>query len=68
LKRRWELYSQPTNCFVEGFLGSPAMNFIETDFVISNRARCAGLRPEYLEVVEKSYLAWQSLPLRAFGK
>jgi multiple sugar transport system ATP-binding protein len=41
-----EVYAQPANMFVAGFLGSPSMNFIEGE--IDGRAVTLGVRPEHL--------------------
>jgi multiple sugar transport system ATP-binding protein len=39
-----ELYERPTNLFVAGFIGSPAMNFL------SQNGRVAGFRPEHVDI------------------
>ena len=40
-----ELYGQPANKFVAGFIGSPAMNFVEVSISSDGRwAEAAGLR------------------------
>ncbi|WP_025090417.1 TOBE domain-containing protein [Brucella intermedia] len=44
-----ELYTKPANIFVAGFIGSPAMNFLEAT-VEHSSAGAAILRPEHLEV------------------
>lgn len=43
-----ELYNDPVNRFVAGFLGSPAMNFIEARRLGVNEADTVGLRPQHL--------------------
>ena len=43
-----ELYNNPVNQFVAGFLGSPAMNFLPADLVDAGDARIMGIRPEDL--------------------
>ena len=43
-----ELYDRPTNKFVAGFIGSPAMNFIDVELVGSGEA--AVLRGDGIEV------------------
>ncbi|MBZ8131980.1 ABC transporter ATP-binding protein [Afifella sp. IM 167] len=45
-----ELYSQPRNIFVAGFIGSPKMNFIEGDAVGHSEAAKIGIRPEHLNL------------------
>ncbi|MCX8954583.1 ABC transporter ATP-binding protein [Ruegeria sp. NA] len=41
-----ELYNNPANRFVAGFLGSPSMNFLPADNLTPGDARELGLRPE----------------------
>jgi multiple sugar transport system ATP-binding protein len=41
-----EVYAQPANMFVAGFLGSPSMNFIEGE--VDGQAVTVGVRPEHL--------------------
>ncbi len=41
-----EVYAQPANMFVAGFLGSPSMNFIEGE--AAGAAAVMGVRPEHL--------------------
>ena len=48
-----ELYNNPTNRFVAGFLGSPAMNFLSKVPVELPAGGTLGVRPELLKVVEK---------------
>ena len=43
-----ELYNNPVNQFVAGFLGSPAMNFLPGDLVQPGDDRTVGVRPESL--------------------
>ncbi len=40
-----DVYRNPTNAFVAGFIGSPPMNFIELD------GKTVGMRPEHLRLV-----------------
>ena len=42
-----ELYNDPDNIFVAGFIGSPAMNFLPGS-VINDSAKSIGLRPEMI--------------------
>lgn len=44
-----ELYNNPANKFVAGFLGSPAMNFVPAE-VFGKSADTLGIRPEYIQV------------------
>ncbi|MDB6177356.1 ABC transporter ATP-binding protein [Paracoccus sp. Z330] len=41
-----ELYNNPVNRFVAGFLGSPAMNFLPASLLEAGDPRIIGLRPE----------------------
>jgi multiple sugar transport system ATP-binding protein len=43
-----ELYNNPVNRFVAGFLGSPAMNFLPAGLVKEGDTRTLGVRPEDL--------------------
>ncbi|TML64997.1 MAG: ATP-binding cassette domain-containing protein, partial [Actinobacteria bacterium] len=40
-----ELYTNPQNVFVAGFIGSPAMNLVPSDVVDAGGGRIAGFRP-----------------------
>ncbi|MEP1934426.1 MAG: ABC transporter ATP-binding protein [Roseibium sp.] len=43
-----ELYNNPANKFVAGFLGSPAMNFLPAETITAGDTRTCGIRPEDL--------------------
>jgi multiple sugar transport system ATP-binding protein len=43
-----ELYRNPKNLFVAGFIGSPTMNLIEGDAARKHGAKTIGVRPEHL--------------------
>jgi multiple sugar transport system ATP-binding protein len=45
-----ELYNNPANTFVAGFIGSPQMNFLPADAVGIAGATTIGVRPEHLNV------------------
>ncbi|PUB15623.1 ABC transporter ATP-binding protein [Yoonia sediminilitoris] len=47
-----ELYNNPTNRFVAGFLGSPAMNFLTKAPVDIPPGGTLGVRPEHLRLVQ----------------
>lgn len=47
-----ELYNNPANKFVAGFLGSPAMNFLPGSVVGKEAADTAGIRPEHIRISE----------------
>jgi multiple sugar transport system ATP-binding protein len=47
-----ELYREPRNLFVAGFIGSPAMNLVPAGVLdgIGGKDRIAGFRPEHIEL------------------
>ncbi|MBB97004.1 MAG: sugar ABC transporter ATP-binding protein [Rhodobacteraceae bacterium] len=45
-----ELYREPRNLFVAGFIGSPRMNFIEGPEAAKLGAKTIGIRPEHITV------------------
>jgi len=45
-----ELYDEPANLFVAGFIGSPKMNFISGEAARQRGAATIGVRPEHLKV------------------
>ncbi|MEQ8339624.1 ABC transporter ATP-binding protein [Marinovum algicola] len=47
-----ELYNNPGNRFVAGFLGSPSMNFLERSVPGLRPGHTLGIRPEHLRVVD----------------
>ena len=51
-----EIYQQPANLFVAGFIGSPPMNFIPVDIVTSKQGTC-------LKISNKKKKSWL-LPIR----
>jgi multiple sugar transport system ATP-binding protein len=44
-----ELYNNPANTFVAGFIGSPQMNFLEAG-TLGEPGRTMGIRPEHVEL------------------
>ena len=52
-----ELYNNPANLFVAGFIGSPQMNFIDAARLDENGAHTIGIRPEHI-TVDRSEGAW----------
>jgi len=52
-----ELYNNPVNRFVAGFIGSPKMNFIDVNPVRNDPTHTIGVRPEHL-VVTKDEGTW----------
>lgn len=51
-----ELYNNPANQFVAGFLGAPSMNFIPATTVGGSPEHTLGVRPEHLRIVGKGRL------------
>jgi multiple sugar transport system ATP-binding protein len=45
-----ELYNDPDNTFVAGFIGSPQMNFLKAG-ALGMRSDTMGVRPEHIEIV-----------------
>ena len=43
-----DLYNNPGNLFVAGFLGSPSMNFLDPKLLGIDTAKTVGLRPEHI--------------------
>ncbi|MFO1175095.1 MAG: ABC transporter ATP-binding protein [Paracoccaceae bacterium] len=51
-----ELYNDPANQFVAGFLGAPSMNFLAAG-PLGQRGATVGIRPEHLAVVDKGRIS-----------
>ncbi|MFC3076398.1 ABC transporter ATP-binding protein [Shinella pollutisoli] len=49
-----ELYNRPANLFVAGFIGSPAMNFVEAARLGDGGAKTLGIRPEHIALSRES--------------
>ncbi|KPA20704.1 Maltose/maltodextrin import ATP-binding protein MalK [Shimia sp. SK013] len=62
-----ELYNNPTNQFVAGFLGSPAMNFLRGELLGEQGDHTIGIRPEDLIVVPNGHLAVQVRHVEELG-
>ncbi|MGR3539808.1 MAG: ABC transporter ATP-binding protein, partial [Hasllibacter sp.] len=45
-----DLYREPRNLFVAGFIGSPRMNFVEGPAAAEHGAHAIGVRPEHIRV------------------
>ena len=52
-----ELYNNPANQFVAGFLGSPAMNFLPAELLTEGDGRTLGVRPEDLFAADDGALS-----------
>ncbi|KEP70101.1 ABC transporter ATP-binding protein [Thioclava sp. BHET1] len=48
-----ELYNDPANTFVAGFIGSPQMNFLKAG-AIGLQGETVGIRPEHLEISKET--------------
>ena len=46
-----ELYNNPANLFVAGFIGSPKMNLLQGDVAKKHNAATIGVRPEHMSRV-----------------
>ncbi|MGB7432255.1 MAG: ABC transporter ATP-binding protein [Ahrensia sp.] len=49
-----DLYREPRNEFVAGFIGSPRMNFIKGEEAAKLGAETIGIRPEHIDVTDKN--------------
>jgi multiple sugar transport system ATP-binding protein len=45
-----DLYDNPANIFVAGFIGSPKMNLINGAAAANHKAKTIGIRPEHLDI------------------
>jgi multiple sugar transport system ATP-binding protein len=61
--RPLELYHAPSNRFVAGFIGSPAMNFVSGEAANRVGAVSIGVRPEHLSIDDNS--AWRGTVIHA---
>ncbi len=48
-----ELYNDPANLFVAGFIGSPKMNFIDASLLKGQQGNTLGIRPEHITLADK---------------
>ncbi len=62
-----ELYNNPANRFVAGFLGSPSMNFMPADTMAPGDSRTLGVRPEDLHLTEDGGLPATVLHVEQLG-
>ncbi len=62
-----ELYNDPANRFVAGFLGSPAMNFIDAGLLGVEGADTVGLRPQYLRPMQDGRLKGRIVHFERLG-
>ena len=62
-----KLYNDPINKFVAGFLGSPAMNFIDTEILSISNAKSVGLRPHHFRLAPSGRLAGKVVHFERLG-
>lgn len=62
-----ELYNNPVNQFVAGFLGSPAMNFLPAALLRKDDPRTIGIRPEDLTLDPNGSLSVQVSHVEKLG-
>ncbi len=51
-----ELYNDPDNLFVAGFIGSPSMNFLDPKLLGIDNAKTVGIRPEHISLSDSGAL------------
>ena len=62
------LYNDPDNLFVAGFIGSPAMNFLDaTLFDLPDEVKTVGLRPEAISLAETGKIRGEISHLEHLG-
>ena len=62
-----ELYNNPANRFVAGFLGSPAMNFLKNSVPGLAQGTTIGIRPEYLALTENGQISGEVTHVERLG-
>jgi multiple sugar transport system ATP-binding protein len=62
-----ELYNNPANRFVAGFLGAPAMNFLPADRLGGAAGETIGIRPEHLRIGGPGRVAGQVTHVERLG-
>lgn len=63
-----ELYNDPDNLFVAGFIGSPAMNFLDAKlFDLPVGIKTVGLRPEVISLAETGIISGEVSHLEHLG-
>jgi multiple sugar transport system ATP-binding protein len=62
-----ELYNNPANKFVAGFLGSPAMNFLSKTSLNLPQGGALGVRPEHLRVVPNGRISGTVIHVERLG-
>ncbi len=62
-----ELYNNPANRFVAGFLGSPSMNFLERSIPGLAPGTTLGIRPEHIRMVPDGRIAGEVTHVERLG-
>lgn len=62
-----ELYNNPANQFVAGFLGSPSMNFLHNSIAGAPTGITIGIRPEHLRIVDDGRISGQITHVEQLG-
>ena len=62
-----DLYNDPANQFVAGFLGAPAMNFIPAEMLGGETGHMVGVRPEYLRIVDTGPISGRVIHVEKLG-
>lgn len=62
-----ELYNDPVNQFVAGFLGAPAMNFLPAEAVGGEPGLIVGIRPEYLRINPMGKITGEAIHVEKLG-
>ncbi|MCK0097384.1 ABC transporter ATP-binding protein [Yoonia sp. F2084L] len=62
-----ELYNNPANRFVAGFLGAPSMNFLERSVLGLPEGETIGIRPEHLALSDKGQIAGKVTHVERLG-
>ncbi len=62
-----DLYNDPANQFVAGFLGSPSMNFLQKSISGAPSDVTIGIRPEHLRIVESGRISGKITHVERLG-
>jgi multiple sugar transport system ATP-binding protein len=60
-----ELYNEPANLFVAGFIGSPKMNFLTGAHAERHDCATLGIRPEHIDIVPEGTGMWTGQVIHA---
>lgn len=62
-----QLYNNPANRFVAGFLGAPSMNFLPADRIGGPAGKVLGIRPEHIRITETGRIGGQVSHVEKLG-